>query len=61
MIKIKDLPGRVAALQKKAATKAKADAVKAAKQGSPFASLTPAEKDDLLYVLAVRAGLIEED
>ena len=61
MIKAKDIGSWQSALANKAALKTKEDNARAAKQGKPFASLTPVEKDELLYILAVRAGLIEPD
>jgi hypothetical protein len=59
--RVKDDPAKAAVREERRKSKARRDAVDAqAPFGKPFADLTGAEKDDLLKMLAIRAGLVEE-
>lgn len=59
--RVKDDPTKVAVRQERQKAKARKEAVAAQTPfDKPFADLTGSEKDDLLRMLAIRAGLVEE-
>jgi len=55
-----DIPSHVTRAEKVGRREREEKQAREALEGKVFADLTPAEKDDLLKRLAIRAGLVEE-